>query len=251
MRINSPQWRKLMRRQVENARIDVPSDAQDLKQNLKQDLRIDKIVAFVSELLAWNKKTNLTAITDAEEVAEKHIIDSLIPAKFIPENASVLDLGTGGGFPGIPLKIFMPSLSVIMVDSARKKINFLKYVIRVLNLQNIFAHQFRVETLSDHPDFAGQFDVAISRAFTSLAKFLALAAPLIKPDGMIIAMKGKEVEKEINDLKLAGIGGNLYLINKKEMRLQIEKYRLPVSGDERSLVMVKNNFAASLPGIDI
>ena len=118
MRINSQQWRELMRRQVENAGINASSDAQDLK--------IDKIVVFVSELLAWNQKINLTAITDAEEVAEKHIIDSLIPSKFIPENASVIDLGTGGGFPGIPLKIYMPSLAVTLVDSSRKKINFLK-----------------------------------------------------------------------------------------------------------------------------
>jgi len=205
LRINSAQWRELMRCQVENAGINASSDSQNLK--------IDKIVAFVSELLAWNQKINLTAITDAEEVAEKHIIDSLIPAKFIPDNASVIDLGTGGGFPGIPLIIYMPSLAVTLVDSSRKKINFLKYVIRILNFQNISAHQFRVEELSDHPDFAGQFDVVISRAFTSLNRFFEVAAPLIKPDGVIIAMKGKEVEKEIDDLKSAGMSGDLHLIN--------------------------------------
>ena len=129
MRINSQQWRELMRCQFENAGINASSDSQNLK--------IDKIVAFVSELLVWNEKINLTAITDAEEVAEKHILDSLIPAKFISANASVFDLGSGGGFPGIPLKIYLPSMSVCLVDSSRKKINFLKYVIRLLNLKNI------------------------------------------------------------------------------------------------------------------
>jgi 16S rRNA (guanine527-N7)-methyltransferase len=232
VRINSPQWRKLMRRQVENAGIDASSDAQDLK--------IDKIIAFVSELLVWNEKINLTAITDAEEVAEKHIIDSLIPSKFIPANASVIDLGTGGGFPGIPLKIYMPSLAVMLVDSSRKKINFLKYVIRILNFQNISAHQFRVEELSDHPDFAGQFDVVISRAFTSLKKFLELSIPLMKPEGCIIAMKGKEVQKEIDEIKAAETREKIYQINGRKFYLCIEKYSLPVSGDERSLVIVRN-----------
>ena len=182
------------------------------------DLPIDQdqsvqLANYASELIDTNKKVNLTAITDPKEIAEKHIIDSFILAKFFPVNASVLDLGTGGGFPGIPLKIYLPSLTVTLADSSRKKINFLKYVIRILKLQHISAHQFRVEELSDYPDFAGQFDVVISRAFTSLNRFLEVAAPLIKPDGVIIAMKGKELEKEIDDLKSAGMSGDLHLIN--------------------------------------
>jgi len=202
--------------------------------------RVAQLVIFVSELLDSNKKFNLTTITDAEEVAEKHIIDSLIPSKNIPENASVLDLGTGGGFPGIPLKIYLPSLTVTLVDSSRKKINFLKYVIRLLNLQNISAHQYRVEELSGHPDFAVQFDVVISRAFTSLKKFLEHSVPLIKPDGCIIAMKGKEVQKEIDELMVASCGSNRYQINDYKLELQVEHYKLPVSGDDRSLVIARN-----------
>ena len=85
---------------------------------------IDQMAIYASELIAWNKKINLTAITDPAEVAEKHMLDALIPSKFIPTNAAVIDVGTGGGFPGIPLKILMPSLSVSLVDSSRKKINF-------------------------------------------------------------------------------------------------------------------------------
>ncbi len=200
---------------------------------------IDQISIYASELIDSNKKVNLTAITDAEEIAEKHMFDSFIPAKFIPANASVIDIGTGGGFPGIPLKIFMPSLSVNLVDSSRKKINFLKYVIRILNLKNISAHQYRVEELPNHPEFAGQFDVVISRAFTSLKKFLILAAPLIKQDGIIIAMKGKEVQKEIDELKVGKIGASVYQINELKLELQVEKYRLPISGDERSLVIAR------------
>jgi len=227
VRINSPQWQELLLRQADDAGIDIAASA------------IDRIIAFVSELLAWNEKTNLTAITNPAEVAEKHIIDSLIPAKFIPENASVLDIGTGGGFSGIPLKILMPSLSVCLVDSARKKISFLKYEIRLLTLEKISAHQFRVEELSKHPDFAGCFDVVISRAFASLEKFLVSALPLIKSDGMIIAMKGRDVQKEIDEIPIAETETDIYQIGSWKIKLRVEKYRLPVSGDERALVMVR------------
>ena len=230
MQINSQKWRDLLGLQAAACHIGL------------DDMAIDLMVGFASELITWNKKINLTAITAPEQVAEKHIIDSLIPIKFIPENSFVLDLGTGGGFPGIPLKIFIPSLSVSLVDSSRKKINFLKYVIRLLKLQNISAHQYRVEELSGLPEFAGHFDVVISRAFTSLKKFLILAAPLIKPDGAIIAMKGKDVQKELDELKAAKTGENIYQIHDYKLELQIEKYRLPISGDERSFVIVKRNF---------
>ena len=230
MQINSQQWRNLLRHQAAVCNIGL------------NDKAIDLTVEFASELITLNKKTNLTAITDPVEVVEKHIIDSFIPAKFIPPNSSVIDIGTGGGFPGIPLKILMPSLSVSLVDSSRKKINFLKYVIRILNLQDISAHQCRVEELSNHSDFAGQFDVVISRAFTSLKKFLFLAVPLIKPDGFIIAMKGKEVEKELDDLKAKKIRADIYQINSHQFSFQVEKYRLPISCDDRSLVIAKESF---------
>ena len=199
-----------------------------------------KIIAlYLSDLIDINNKINLTNITQPEEVAEKHIIDSLIPAKYIPENSSLLDLGTGGGFPGVPLKIFIPTLSVTLVDSVRKKVNFLKYVIGMLKLENITAHQLRVEDLANHPDFTCRFDVVISRAFTALDRFLQMAAPLVKSDGVIIAMKGREVDKEIIVLKNCQIEPNVYKINNCRLKLQVEKYRLPVSRDERSLVLAR------------
>jgi len=231
MQINSPEWRDLLSLQTGACHIGLDGMA------------IDLMVEFVSELILWNKKTNLTAITDPVQVLEKHIIDSLIPGKFIPANSSVIDIGTGGGFPGIPLKILMPSLPVSLVDSSRRKINFLKYVIRILNLKNISAYQYRVEELSNHPDFAGQFDVVISRAFTSLERSLGLAVSLMKPDGIIIAMKGKEVQKEIDELKKTKNRANPYQINDHKFELQVEKYRLPISGDNRSLVIARNYFS--------
>ena len=204
-----------------------------------REQQLESLNNFSQELVSWNQKVNLTAITDPEEVAKKHIIDSLIPAKYIPENSSLLDLGTGGGFPGVPLKIFMPTLSVTLVDSVRKKVNFLKYVIGMLKLENITAHQLRVEDLANHPDFTCRFDVVISRAFTALDRFLQMAAPLVKSDGVIIAMKGREVDKEIMVLKNCQIEPDVYKINNCRLKLQVEKYRLPVSRDERSLVLAR------------
>ena len=142
MNVKSKQWQKLL------VPLSLPFDL-----TINQD-HSSQLADYASELIDANKKVNLTAITSFEEVAEKHIIDSLIPTKFISANGSVLDLGTGGGFPGIPLKIYLPSLSVCLVDSSRKKINFLKYVIRLLNLKNISAHQYRVEQLSNLPEFS-------------------------------------------------------------------------------------------------
>ena len=204
-----------------------------------REQQLESLNNFSQELVSWNQKVNLTAITDPEEVAEKHIIDSLIPAKYIPENSSLLDIGTGGGFPGVPLKIFMPTLSVTLVDSVRKKVNFLKYVIGMLKLENITTHQLRVEDLADHPDFAGRFDVVISRAFTALDRFLQMAEPLVNSNGVIIAMKGREVDKEIMVLKNCQIEPDVYKINNRRLKLQVEKYRLPISGDERSLVLAR------------
>ena len=189
----------------------------------------------------WNQKINVISRKDIDNLCVHHILHSLAIAKvirFLP-GTRVLDVGTGGGFPGIPLKILMPSLSVCLVDSARKKISFLKYVIRMLTLENISAHQFRVEELSKHPDFAGCFDVVISRAFASLEKFLVSALPLIKPDGMIIAMKGRDVQKEIDEIPIAETETDIYQIGSWKLELCVEKYRLPVSGDERALVMVR------------
>ncbi|MFZ2632131.1 MAG: 16S rRNA (guanine(527)-N(7))-methyltransferase RsmG [Desulfosalsimonadaceae bacterium] len=203
-----------------------------------------QMAVYVAELLAWNEKTNLTAITDPAEVAEKHILDSLIPGKFIQSvlsggKISLLDIGSGGGFPGIPLKIFMSHLRVTMVDSVRKKVNFLKYVIRTLQLEGIDAIHARVEDLAGQREFAGNFDVVISRAFTALDRFVMLAVPFIKPDGIIIAMKGKEVQKELDDLETMAAGPGIYKIGGHHLSLHLENYTLPDSGGQRSLVILR------------
>jgi len=234
MNIHSAQWLKLLQQLAVAADIHLKDEALGL------------FGKFADELLAWNSKTNLTAITDPAEVAEKHILDSLIPGKFIrsllsAKEISLLDIGSGGGFPGIPLKIFMPEIHVTMVDSVRKKVNFLKYVILALGLGGIDAIHARVEDMARQAAFAGHFDVVISRAFSALDRFVMLAAPFIKPGGIIIAMKGKEVQKELDSLETMAARPQIYKIGGQRLSLHFENYRLPDSGGQRSLVIFKKN----------
>ena len=230
MNVNSAQWLETLQRFAISADIHLEDEALGL------------LGKFAAELMAWNEKTNLTAITNPVEVAEKHILDSLIPGKYIQSvlpagEISLLDIGSGGGFPGMPLKIFMPHLCVTLVDSVRKKVNFLKYAIRTLTLDGIDAVHTRVEDLARQKNFAGRFDVVISRAFTALDRFLVLGTPFLKPDGMIIAMKGKEVRKEVDEMEVKAAGTGIYKIGDHQLSLLLENYTLPDSGGQRSLVI--------------
>ena len=153
------------------------------------------------ELIKWNSKINLTAITDPLEVAVKHFLDSLAPARIIPAGSSMLDIGSGGGFPGIPLKVILPSLSVTLLDSSRKKISFLKHVLRTLGLKGINACQARVENLSENKEL---FDVVICRAFSSLDKFIESALPVLAENGIMIALKGRLSNNDIEPGRLSG-----------------------------------------------
>ena len=161
------------------------------------ELQMKQIVEHATELMIWNQKMNLTAIKDPCEVAEKHFFDSIAAASFLGAEKSLVDIGSGGGFPGIPLKIMKPSLKIILVDASQKKINFLKHVIRLLKLEGINAVHARVEDLKMDENFFKRFDAVISRAFTDLERFVDLSWPLLNREGRIYAMKGKHLEMEI------------------------------------------------------
>ncbi len=176
---------------------------QHLEKSLKtidfklSELQLDRMTRHATELMTWNQKMNLTAIKDPFEVAEKHFFDSIAAASFIGDEKSLVDIGSGGGFPGIPLNIMNPSLKIILIDASQKKINFLKHVIRMLKLENIDAVHARVENLKTDGAFFKRFDAVISRAFTDLEQFVDLSWPLLHPKGHIYAMKGKHLEMEI------------------------------------------------------
>ena len=192
------------------------------------------------ELIKWNHKINITTITDPVEVASNHFLDSLVPARFIPPEAAMLDIGSGGGFPGIPLKVILPKLSVTLIDASRKKTSFLKHVIRTLKLENIEALHMRAEDLAIQPRYINRFDVIISRALSSLDAFVLLALPLLKNRGVIIALKGEIDKSELNDLQDNVLekmksGGSI----DRQFTISRERYSLPMINAERSIITVR------------
>jgi len=191
-----------------------------------------QFAAHASELIKWNRKINLTAITNPRDIAIKHFLDSLAPAQYIPEEARLLDIGSGAGFPGIPLKILKPSVSVLMIDGVRKKVNFLKHMIRTLNLDNIEALQIRSENLAQDPEFVNSFDVIISRALSDLKPFVKGALPLLAPQGAIMAMKGKIDPQELDAVRTNAPAD--------QYSLKIKTYRLPSMKAPRSIVIIKH-----------
>ena len=191
------------------------------------------------ELIKWTQKINITAITDPLEVASKHFLDSLVPARFIPPKAELLDIGSGGGFPGIPLKVLFPELSVTLIDASRKKVSFLKHVIRTLQLGDIVALNVRAEELANQPSYMNRYDIIISRALSSLDYFVRLALPLLADGGVIVALKGEVVETEMDDLrcnleKMAATGSA-----DRQFVISSEEYNLPLQTSKRSIVTVR------------
>jgi 16S rRNA (guanine527-N7)-methyltransferase len=220
MEIGSREWQRFI---IDGAR----------KLGIELDERVSASFSiYAAELLNWNRKINLTAVTDPREIAIKHFLDSLAPAGCIPDRGRLLDIGSGGGFPGIPLKIFKPSISALLIDGVRKKINFLKHVLRALGLENIEARQMRTETLLKDPEYATSFDIIISRALSDLLTFVESALPLLAEHGTIIAMKGEIDTKELDAVRANALGD--------QYSLEIEKYRLPSIDSQRSLVILKH-----------
>ncbi|MDP2600833.1 MAG: 16S rRNA (guanine(527)-N(7))-methyltransferase RsmG [Deltaproteobacteria bacterium] len=150
---------------------------------------------YLELLKKWNKVYNLTAITGDEEIVVKHFEDSLSPLSLLPQSGRLLDIGCGGGFPGIPLKIVRPDLEIVLLDSVFKKIQFCEAVIRELKLTGIRAVQGRAENQKIIEQL-GLFDVVVCRAAFSIIEFLKMAEKYLKRSGCAIAMKGPEWEKE-------------------------------------------------------
>ncbi|HEY5974866.1 MAG TPA: 16S rRNA (guanine(527)-N(7))-methyltransferase RsmG [Geobacteraceae bacterium] len=184
---------------------------------------------LAAELQKWNRKINLTAIDRLDAIVVKHFLDSLTLAPVVPVRGRLLDIGSGGGFPAIPLKILYPELTVASVDAVAKKIIFQRHAARLLGLTDFTALHVRGEALAEQ--YAGSFDRVVSRAFADLPTFVRLALPLISEHGVIIAMKGKEGASEAATAAplLAELGVTLQ---------EVREFPLPQSGDGRSLVLM-------------
>ena len=161
--------------------------------------QIEQFEQYYNLLTEYNKVINLTAITEIHEVVTKHFIDSVINYTFYKENSTICDIGSGAGFPGIPLKIIRPDLNITLVDSLNKRINFLNTVIQQLELSNINTIHTRAQELQQFVP-RETFDYTISRAVASLNILLELCIPYTKTDGQMIAFKGNNIE---NDIKTA------------------------------------------------
>lgn len=187
------------------------------------------LVRLREELLRWNARVNLTAITDPREVLEKHLVDSLTVLEEVDPAGRLLDLGSGGGFPALPLRLACPRLQVLSVDAVEKKIAFQRHIVRLLGLEGFTPWHGRAEEVPNRADFAGGFDLVISRAFASLEQFVRLALPCLAPGGRIIAMKGPEGPAELSAASpvLADLG--LSCTN-------CRKLVLPESGAGRSVI---------------
>lgn len=186
------------------------------------------------ELLQWNRVTNLTTITDPLEVAIKHDVDALAAAPWIGDGVRVLDAGSGGGFPGIPLNIVRRDLAVTMVDSVRKKISFLKHVIRSLGLEGIEAVHGRLEDLCLLPEYCGKFDLVVCRAFSSLEDFAQLGLPFLSHGGSLLAMKGPQADHDHETVNLRDDG--TILLSGTSFSIHIHRYHLPILNAQRSVV---------------
>lgn len=185
-----------------------------------------KLEQFYALLLEWNEKINLTRITDKEEVYLKHFYDSLTLSKVVNLNNinTLCDVGTGAGFPGIVLKIVYPNLNITLIDSLRKRVNYLNEIIKELELDNIEAIHTRGEYYNK------EFDLVTSRAVANIEKLVKYTMHLVKKDGMFIAMKGdieKELTKEVKNK-----------LSKKYKIVGIEKFSLPIENSQRSLVIM-------------
>lgn len=195
------------------------------------DQQIHQFYRHAEILSRWNRKTNLTAIRDPREMAVKHFVDSFGPVRHVMPMARVLDVGSGGGFPGLPLKVYCPSIDLTVVEAVRKKTSFLQHVIRELRLGGVRVIHERVETLVRHNP-TPHFDTIVCRAFSDLVSIAINLSPLLAPQGKIVVWKGRMPDQEIRDV--------LPLLNddKRALILSTRSYKLPIFNAERTLVIL-------------
>lgn len=201
-----------------------------------EDYQIRQFCRFEELLLETNKVMNLTAITDPGEVAVKHMADSLscYDERYFPKDASLLDLGTGAGFPGIPLAIFRPDLTVTFFDSLQKRLNFLNEVCRETGLRKVAFLHGRAEEMAHQEAYREQFDLVTSRAVARLSILCEWALPYVRNNGLFIALKGAQYEEEIKEASnaLRILGGTLE---------EVRPVTLPGLSDKRAVLYIRKS----------
>lgn len=207
---------------------ELESKANDINVKLSYE-QLERFYKYMNMLIEWNEKINLTAIVEPNEIIQKHFIDSLTIQKYIGKDKSIIDVGTGAGFPGIPLNISQ-DYNITLLDSLNKRINFLNEVVEKLELKNIKTVHSRAEEFGKNKKYREKFDIATSRAVAPLNVLLEYLLPLVKVGGECICMKGSNIE-EIENAKNAikTLGGEVKII---------ESINLPSSDIKRNIVII-------------
>ena len=194
--------------------------------------QLEQFFAYMNLLIEWNEKMNLTAIVEPNEIILKHFIDSITILKEIDNNSKIIDVGTGAGFPGVPLSIMNPTLKITLADSLNKRLIFLQEVVNQLGLKNIKIIHARAEELGKNKKYRENFDAATSRAVANLSTLSEYLIPLVKVGGKIISMKAGGAQEEIEAAKKAIkiLGGEIE---------EIEEFKLPQTEIERTIILIK------------
>jgi 16S rRNA (guanine527-N7)-methyltransferase len=212
------EWYSLLKKGAETLRVSLS----------EEQIRLFNL--YWRELQEWNRYTNITAVSGLRDTIIKHFLDSLSVVENLPGSGRLADIGSGGGFPGIPIKIVRPGLSLVLIEAARKKANFLQQAVRTLGLQEIKVYHGRAESLC----LREQFDCVVSRAFSSIEAFLKISTPVLTQEGIIIVMKGKAVARELQEAEREIKKGQLTIAGERH-------FQLPFQGGERTIVVFKRN----------
>lgn len=195
--------------------------------------QVQDFLTYLSELKKWNKAYNLTALKSDEDIIIKHFLDSLLYLKAMPDGGlSVMDVGSGAGFPGIPIKIIRPELIMYLVEPSRKKANFLRQIITLLHIKNIAVVEKKLEDLE-----LMDVDIAVTRALFDMKAFCIKASPVLQRGGMLVLSKGPKVEEELKAFE------------NEDLSHKILEAALPLTDIKRFLVIIKQNTPASSTGL--
>lgn len=196
-----------------------------------EDINIEKFYNYMLGIIDWNDKINVTAITEKKEFLVKHFIDSLTISRFIEDGKRLIDIGTGAGFPGIPLKIAYPNMEVTLIDSVNKKLNVIREVSNSIKLNKLEIIHSRAEDLANNSKYREQYDYVTTRAVSNLSTIAEYMIPFLKIGGKAICMKGPNYEDELKDAEkaISILGGKIEKVENLLISNEIERNIIIIS----------------------